>query len=412
VTAAERPSSDDGDEEGASALRRVRAALLATGATEAEIDDALANGVIDLLTLDHLLVPAARRYSIRALSERTGVALELLRRLWRALGFLDVDDDAVAFTDLDLVAVEQFSTLLQIGSADVDTGLQMARVIGQSMARIAEAELVAGVMSVSAEPGSVEAAAGAVRLADTWAPAMASLIEFAWRRHLQAATRHMMLLRSHGMRGGASPTMVVGFADMVGFTLLSQHLDSVDLAAVVRRFEEISHDLVTSLGGRVVKMIGDEAMFVVDDVVAAARIGLGLAEAYADDDLLSDVRVGMAIGPVLVSDGDYYGPPVNLASRIVKIANPGTVLVSDEFHQLLERESNGEFSGQPLKPRTLKDLGTLQLWWCGRPGEVVDGTGRRSDRRRHRRWERLSNVGRSPSASPLGDAGGGDAEGA
>jgi adenylate cyclase len=181
---------------------------------------------------------------------------------------------------------------------------------------------------------------------------------------------------------------------------------------VVRRFEEISHDLVTSLGGRVVKMIGDEAMFVVDDVVAAARIGLGLAEAYADDDLLSDVRVGMAIGPVLVSDGDYYGPPVNLASRIVKIANPGTVLVSDEFHQLLERESNGEFSGQPLKPRTLKDLGTLQLWWCGRPGEVVDGTGRRSDRRRHRRWERLSNVGRSPSASPLGDAGGGDAEGA
>jgi len=53
---------------------------------------------------------------------------------------------------------------------------------------------------------------------------------------------------------------------------------------------------VTSLGGRVVKMIGDEAMFVVDDVVAAARIGLGLAEAYADDDLLSDVRVGMAIG--------------------------------------------------------------------------------------------------------------------
>jgi len=74
----------------------------------------------------------------------------------------------------------------------------------------------------------VEAAADAVRLADTWAPTMASLIEFAWRRHLQAATRHMMLLRSHGMRGGASPTMVVGFADMVGFTLLSQHLDSVD----------------------------------------------------------------------------------------------------------------------------------------------------------------------------------------
>ena len=68
--------------------------------------------------------------------------------------------------------------------------------------------------------------------------------------------------------------IAVGFADMVGFTLLSQHLSDEELAAVVRRFEEISHDIVTGAGGRVVKMIGDEVMFVVDSVAAAARIGL------------------------------------------------------------------------------------------------------------------------------------------
>ncbi len=89
---------------------------------------------------------------------------------------------------------------------------------------------------------------------------------------------------------------------------------------------------MTAGGGRVVKMIGDEAMFVADSALDAARIGLALAEAYADDELLSDVRVALAVGPVLVQDGDYYGPVVNLASRVVNMAAPGAVLVTDEFH--------------------------------------------------------------------------------
>jgi adenylate cyclase len=179
---------------------------------------------------------------------------------------------------------------------------------------------------------------------------------------------------------------------MVGFTLLSQHLSQLELAQVVRRFEEISHDIVTGLGGRVVKMIGDEAMFVVDNVISAARIGLDLADAYADDELLSDVRVGLAIGPVLLHDGDYFGPPVNLAHRIVNIANPGTVIMADEFHTHLIAEAGDEFTGRPLRPRVLKDLGRVQLWWCGRAGEEPAGTGTSADLRRNVRWERLSEV--------------------
>jgi adenylate cyclase len=179
---------------------------------------------------------------------------------------------------------------------------------------------------------------------------------------------------------------------MVGFTLLSQHLSDAELAAVVRRFEELSHDIVVGHGGRVVKMIGDEVMFVVESVGQAARIGLDLADAYADDELLSDVRVGLASGPVLARDGDYYGPTVNLAHRIVNIGNPGTVLVSDEFHAALMAEAPDEFTGQPLRPRVLKDLGRVQLWWCGRPGQEADGSGAAADRRRNVRWERLSEV--------------------
>ena len=211
----------------------------------------------------------------------------------------------------------------------------MARVIGSSMARIAEAELVPGDM-VSEEVDPVLSAEAFAGVADVTIPAMAKLLEFVWRRQVAAGIQRNMMLRSHGLAPGQSPVLAVGFADMVGFTLLSQHLSDEELAAVVRRFEELSHDIVTSAGGRVVKMIGDEVMFVVDNVADAARIGLDLADAYADDDLLSDVRVGLACGPVLLRDGDYFGPTVNLAHRIVNIANPGTVLMSDEFHAALD----------------------------------------------------------------------------
>jgi hypothetical protein len=95
---------------------------------------------------------------------------------------------------------------------------------------------------------------------------------------------------------------------------------------------------------------------------------------------------------VLSRDGDYFGPTVNLAHRIVNIGNPGTVLMSDEFHTALEAQAPGEFTAQALRPRLLKDIGRVQLWWCGRLGHEADGAGVAADRRRNVRWERLSEV--------------------
>ncbi len=135
-------------------------------------------------------------------------------------------------------------------------------------------------------------------------------------------------------------------------------------------------------------MIGDEVMFVVESAGAAAEIGLSLSEAYADDELLSDVRVGLAIGPVLIQDGDFYGAVVNLASRVVNIANPGTVLMSDEFHSQLEAETGDEFVSKALRPRNLKHLGRVQVWKLSRAGEPVPS----SERRGIMRWERLGGV--------------------
>ncbi len=419
------PDDDDEARSGA-ALAHVKEILLMHGATEDEIDRAVRDGVIDLFVAERMLVPSRRRYTRAEVADLTGVELDQLERFWRALGFANVDDDDRAFTDLDLEAVRLFQGMQALGATDTATALQMARVIGSSMARIAEAELVPGNM-VSPEVDPVLSADAFASIADETIPAMAKLLEFVWRRQVAAGIQRSMMLRSHGLTG-RSPVLAVGFADMVGFTLLSQHLSDEELAAVVGRFEEISHDIVTSKRGRVVKMIGDEVMFVVESVADAARIGLDLADAYADDDLLSDVRVGLACGPVLLRDGDYFGPTVNLAHRIVNIGNPGTVLLSDEFHEALLVEAPEEFTAQPLRPRLLKDLGRVQLWWCGRAGQEAVGTGAAADRRRNVRWERLSEVLRDleelrgvgerlltanrGAGSDVAQPGGGDSEGA
>ena len=103
------------------------------------------------------------------------------------------------------------------------------------------------------------------------------------------------------------PLPRIGPPAMVGFTLLSQHLSDEELAVVVRRFEELSHDIVVAARGRVVKMIGDEVMFVVNDVADAARIGLDLADAYADDELGIELLCTRAGHGALTVDGRALG---------------------------------------------------------------------------------------------------------
>jgi adenylate cyclase len=388
----------------AEALHRVRALLVELGCSEVEIDRAVADDVLDLLVVDRMVVPSKHRMTQADVATTTDIPIETAQRFWRALGFLDVGDDDPVFTDMDIEAVRLFQSMVAMGLVDTDSAVQMARVIGSSMARIAEAQAGPGSTPILMGTGdSIFDADEFARQAERSLPAMAQLLEYVWRRHLQAATRRTMLHRARGQAQGTSPVLAVGFADMVGFTMLSQHLGDQELAAVVSRFETLAHDTVVALGGRVVKMIGDEVMFVVPTATDAASIGLSLAEAYADDELLSDVRVALAIGPVLVQDGDFYGPVVNLASRLVGVANPGTVLVSDEFRTALEAERLDEgsdagadarpavrppvFVMRPLRTRNLKDIGRIEVWKLSRPG-----TARGAERRRNMRWERLEGV--------------------
>jgi adenylate cyclase len=123
----------------------------------------------------------------------------------------------------------------------------------------------------------------------------------------------------------------VGFIDLVGFTERSADMSAAELATFIRDFEGRAHDVMTSHGARVAKLIGDEVMFVATDAGAACRAAGAMMVRFGGGDNGVVPRGGIAYGDVLVRGGDYYGSVVNLASRLVDEAVPQEVLVTEEL---------------------------------------------------------------------------------
>jgi len=122
------------------------------------------------------------------------------------------------------------------------------------------------------------------------------------------------------------------------FAVYAEELEDDSLADLVQRFVDLAHDTVVAAGGRIVKTIGDEVMFVTDTVGTAAWIAVQLSERSLGDDLLPETRAGIAAGHLVAREGDYFGPVVNLAARLTELARPGTVLGSSEIGAALEHE--------------------------------------------------------------------------
>jgi adenylate cyclase len=189
------------------------------------------------------------------------------------------------------------------------------------------------------------------------------LLVYVWRRQLAAiATRALGSTQREGNGDSATGVLSVGFADLVSYTRLSQKLEERELAALVDRFGRRSADVIAGGGGRLVKTVGDEVLFVADRADQAALIGLELAETMAEDPVLPDVRVGIATGGVVTRMGDVFGRTVNLASRLTALAAPGTVLVDHDTAEALS--GNDDFALDVERTRAVRGLGLV------RPGVV------------------------------------------
>jgi adenylate cyclase len=278
--------------------------------------------------LERELLGGERRWTRQQVSERSGVPYEHANALWRALGFADVGEDAVAFTDRDVWALQTVDRLGAEGWLDEAAQIAMTRALGQSLARLAEWQLAATGSMIDSDATEVQALERATELV----PVVEDLIGYVWRRHLAAVAGRLLAAGSEDL---AATSMTVGFADLVGFTSLTREIDESGLAALVESFESRASDVIAEAGGRVVKTVGDEVMFVADDPGAGADIGLRLSEEVGGEAELPALRVGLACGPVVSRMGDVYGEPANVAARLTSLARPGSVLVDRHLAEAL-----------------------------------------------------------------------------
>ncbi len=317
--------------------------LLVLGATAAELVEFAAEPASLALVLalrgDH------ERLTRTELAARTGLPEAFLAHTYRAAGFADPGPSDSVFTD---EYVEAFQTIRAAEALVGPDGVaHLTRVVGSSMARIADAFVAAFLVNVRAASGSDELALARANVeAAGVLPAVGRVMELLLRQHIVAARRPPHA----GSPDGWTQRLAIGFVDLVGSTALAQELTVHELNEALATFEQRAADTVTAHGGRLVKLIGDEAMFAFSNPRAACEVALRLAEAFSADALLPPVRTGIAWGDVLSRDGDHYGPVVHLAARAVKLARPGTVLVSAELAGAV-----GEaYRTLPIPPRRLR----------------------------------------------------------
>jgi adenylate cyclase len=274
--------------------------------------------------------------SFREAVNEAGADPDMAAALWIGLGFPDPRSAAPTLLDDDvrLLALMSTSSTELLGP---DATMRLARVIGEATSKVAEAvveafrEQVEAPSRIAGTP-YVETVSTYASLVGTALPGLQEAVSACVRRHvIQAAAGSWTL-----PEGEAQPRrqLVVAFVDLVGWTALSRAVSHDALARLVRRFEELVAAAAARHTVRVVKYMGDGAMVVSEEADELCGFALRLVATLQAEQTLPPVRVGLAAGPVLPSGGDYYGPTVNLAARLVALAPPDTVLVADGVRAL------------------------------------------------------------------------------
>jgi adenylate cyclase len=311
----------------------------------------------------------------RDVSRGAEVSLLSARKFWHALGFPVVDTDDELFTEADQSALAAVAGIVRDGLLDEQTALAMTRAFARSTDRLAGwqsqliAEAVEEHMTAAARaderqpdddatrsvPG-IETATETARRLTMLTDRLEPLLVYAWRRHL-SATVARMLADADPEAYGLTKMRSVGFADLVNFTALVRRMSERDLGRLVSRFEALSADVITAHGGRLIKTVGDEVLFTTVGVAPAAAIALDLVETMTHDDVLPEVRCGMARGPIISRLGDVFGTTVNRASRLTAVAQAGSVLVDGTMARELASLSGFELTGQ--RRRILRGVGPV-----------------------------------------------------
>ena len=335
--------------------------LAADGVSLEELRRAVEEDRLALLPVERVLEGEGRRYTAAEVAEKAGVDEGLRRRNRLALGLPDPGPDDEAFTDEDVDAAKRMAALREAGLPDEGI-LEVSRVIGLALAQVAAAsralfaDATLGAGGTEAEVGR-RLAEGARRLG----PMMGPLLEYVLNLHLREQVRSDVIGRAEIAAGHlpGAQEVTACFADMVGFTKLGEELPPEELGMLTGRLGELAAAIVDP-PVRLVKMIGDAAMLVSPDNDALLDAALRLVDSADEEgEGFPPLRAGLARGAALSRAGDWYGSPVNLASRITAIAYPGSVLASPAVHDAAGEGYRWSFAGA----RRLKGIkGQVELF--------------------------------------------------
>ena len=289
-----------------------------------------------------MLLPARRALgddgfyvSARQISDETGLDLELLMRFQRAAGLPQVDDpDAAVFLRTDAITAVHIKRFLDLG-IDANAMLSVVRVLAEGLSHAA-AEMRSAALGAVLHPGvsELQIAQGSQALLGGAGPLLGSMIQDMLLLQLRQALQSEAVSANERAQGIPLPgTRMIGaaFADLVGFTRLGEELPPEDLEQLANRLADLAREV--ALGPvKFIKTIGDAVMFVSPDTAALLDALLALMDSAQSDGNLPRLRAGVAYGAAVSRAGDWFGSPVNLASRVTAAARPGAVLVAESAY--------------------------------------------------------------------------------
>lgn len=345
---------------------RERAGLLAyldgLGFTVAEMAEAERRGRLFGLAGDVLQWTGPPVHSLRSAAEELGVPADSVARAWALLGLSACSHEGATLSQADVDALRTWIDMTRWLGETAAFGF--LRVLGSVMARLAEAESAVTrdrLPDIQIHHTRDElATATAYRAAAEFIPRIGALIDVVHRHHMIGARRHFERV----IRDSSSSVVCgIGFADLSGFTALTQRLTPVELSMLLNEFSATVTEVLHADGGRLVKFIGDEVMWVSATPEALAEAASDLVDHPRAREVGLRVRAGLAYGDALAINGDYFGVMVNLAARLVGAARPGQILASQEL-----REQLSDWSATMREPLTLKGFdGPVTAYELRRP---------------------------------------------
>jgi len=304
------------------------------GVSLEKLREAVAEGTLFLLPAERMLGGDAR-YTGTDIAEHSGLSVEFLLALRRAHGLPVSGPDTRIFTEGDLESAKNAAAFRDAGLDPADM-LTVTRILGRGLSQAAEAMRAMTLKLVLQRDADEEEIA--VAFADAvgvLTPMTAPMVGQMLNLHLRHLVRTELMAMSDrtGDTLPRSRDVAVAFADLVGFTRMGEEVEPGELGRVAGRLEDLTSGVVEP-PVKLVKTIGDAVMLVSPEVDPLLDVCFGLVDAAdAEGETFPQLRAGIAMGPALQRAGDWFGHPVNLASRITGVARPASVLVGDAVRE-------------------------------------------------------------------------------